>query len=168
MPFTFPQDFNLITGTVEVVNNGNNFVIPCKMYQEDGITGVNELNRLPVDTTLSSENNPFLQRTTITWDGIKLTDSIEIPVSNKAILIAINNNQNQALTVTFENEVASGDWFKWYDGTGTEISFNCPDNSKIVYGAFQCFPKFNKGRIVFTANVAPVNSSTTWIQIQEI
>jgi len=119
-----------------------------------------------VNINVKSLNQELLAETTITWDGIKLTDNIEVPLTNNSILITINNNQAQSLVVTFETN--TNIWTKWYDGTGTEISFICPANSHITFGPIQYFPKYLGGRLILTAGTAPINLSETSIQIQEV
>ena len=148
--------------TLSVLNTLSSLITSIK--NSDGIKKIVD----NVNINVKSLNQELLAETTVIWDGVKLTDNIEIPLTNNSILITINNNQAQSLVVTFENEIITDIWSKWYDGTGTEVKFTCPANSYITFGAFQCFPKFLGGRIVLTASSIPANLSQTSVQIQEV
>jgi len=148
--------------TLSVLNTLNTLLTSIK--DTNGIKKITDNVNINVKTL----NQELLSETTVIWDGVKLTDNIEVPLTNNSILITINNNQAQLLVVTFENEIITDTWSKWYDGTGTEVKFTCPANSYITFGAFQCFPKFLGGRIVLTASSIPANLSQTSVQIQEV
>ena len=148
--------------TLSVLNTLSSLITSIK--NSDGIKKIVD----NVNINVKSLNQELLAETTVIWDGVKLTDNIEIPLTNNSILITINNNQAQSLVVTFENEIITDIWSKWYDGTGTEISFICPANSHITFGPIQYFPKYLGGRLILTAGTAPINLSDTSIQIQEV
>ena len=136
-----------------------------------GITLTDLLNELRTAINVEiGTNTELLAETTITWDGTKTYDYIEIPITTaQAIMLSIDNtNTASILTATFEIEVATDDWRQWYDGTGSVVTFNIPASTKGVFGAIQSFPRYLTGRIKLYNSVAPTNLSTTKVQVQEI
>lgn len=124
-------------------------------------------------TKISGINNNLLADKTVTWNGTKTSDTVEVPVEKSfklgQVLVKIDNNdQAQDLTVTFEYEVAADVWMQWYDKAGSEIKFTAKANTRLVYGPFEGFPRYLSGRIKLTAASAPTNTKTTVVQVQEI
>jgi len=115
-------------------------------------------------------NTELLPEVTITWDGIKLFDSVEIPVTLKdSIMISIDNSDTASeLTATLEVEFTENEWRQLYDTTGTAVSFTVGANKKFIYGPFQKFPRYLNGRIVLTSAVEPTDTKLTKVQVQEV
>lgn len=103
-----------------------------------------------------------------TWNGSNTIQHVNIPVTDRPLLFAIENNSDQDLTVTFEHEVEKEKWYDWYDGTGTQLKFISTAGLKGVYGPFQGFPKFLQGRLVFTADSAPTQGGSVKVRVQKV
>jgi len=122
-----------------------------------------------LDVSLSFNNTEIVSKTVLSWDGLLLAKTLEVPVSNTDILIYANNTCDQDLTVTLEHEVEEGVWVPYVNGNGIPIAFTIAAlTGKGVYGVFQKFPKYLGGRIVFTAASAPTANGTTTVQVQEV
>jgi len=121
-------------------------------------------------TQVTSNNTELVSETTITWNGIKLFDSVEIPVTLKdGIMISIDNSDTASeLTATLEVEFAADDWRQLYTDAGTAVSFTVPASKKYIYGPFEKFPRYLSGRIVLTAAVEPTDTKLTKVQVQEV
>lgn len=131
-------------------------------------------NPVPVNgvVSLSGSNTELLSKTSITWNGIKLTDNITVPSgTGKPILITIINAIDQAvdLTVTLEHQTEADVWIPYYQANGDILTWTILKNGgKGVFGIIQGFPRFLGGRIVLTGASAPTNTKITTVQVQEV
>ncbi|MEK3912225.1 hypothetical protein [Paenibacillus sp. FSL H7-0331] len=168
MAFTFPKDSTNKAGAVRATTDGNNFYVPAVIFGPDGMNAISTTN--PAPTRSMSVNTELVANATLSWDGIKLFDTLPVPVTMaSAIFIKIDNsNQSKDLTVTVELEVTTGVWLQWYDAGGYEISFTVAGSSKRVYGGFPPFSKYLRARLKFTAAKAPITGTHTIVQVQEV
>lgn len=128
--------------------------------------------------------NNTLFKQDIVWNGESTKAEIEIPVTIQPVLIAIDNVQGQALTVTFEQLIKqtpfsdneplqfSGGmddtWAPLYDSEGNELSLEIDGGTAQVFGPFDYFPRFLGGKITLTAESAPATDGLTTVIVQEV
>ena len=113
-------------------------------------------------------NAELLAETTITWDGIKLSDTVTIPLTaENAIMVAMDNSGSTTqLIAALEIEVATGDWRQWHFANGEEVIYTVVASSKMVIGPIECFPRYLAGRVKLFAYEAP--AGTTKVQAQDV
>jgi len=130
------------------------------------IANVNNDGDLKVQQTGS--NDQLLAPETLTWNG-DLTEqtTADINVTGKNIAVRIDNQADQALTVTFEHKNGT-DYIDYYGADGNELTFDIPATTERVFAPIQAFPKFDGGRIVVTASTAPTDTDTTIIEVLEV
>jgi len=113
-------------------------------------------------------NRELLAPETLTWNGVLVEQTTsDIDVCENKVLININNGSNKVLTVTLELKVGT-DYIPYRGADGTEFSFDIDDDTHLVVGPVQCFPKYDGGRIRVKADTAPTDLSETIIQVQEV
>lgn len=160
--------YTIINGNnIKLVDNGDG-TFSIGMQEINAGSIISAIN--DVKAVMQDINNVELHEAeTLTWDGVLLTkNSADIDVTGKtAILLNIDNQSDQALTVTFFHKIGEN-YVKYYGGDGNALSFTVPASTNGVFGPFQGFPKYSGGRIVLTAEAAPTDLGTTTIQVQEV
>ena len=121
------------------------------------------------EVKLSGRNVSLLDAETLTWNGVLIeqnTADINIP-SGKEVLVRIDNQANQTLTVTFQHKVGA-DYIDFKGADGSALTFDVSATTHEIFGPIQVFPRYTAGRITVTASVAPTDTNTTVIQVQEV
>lgn len=120
-------------------------------------------------TTEAGKNVELLAAETLTWNGVLTTQNtadIDVP-SGREVLVNINNESNEELTVTFFHKIGT-DYVQYYGADGEALSFTIAATTHLVFGPIQGFPRYAAGRITVTAGAAPTDTTETIIQVQEV
>src|SRR6056297_1713709 len=147
------KDDNTVINTAEMIE------ALYDAFITDGDAGVKQ----------TGSNAELLAPETLTWNGTeteKETADIDVP-DGKTIAVRIDNGADQQLTVTFEHKNGS-DYIDYYGADGIELYFSIPANTHRVFAPIQAFPRFDRGRIVVTADSAPTADDETTIEVQEV
>ena len=122
-----------------------------------------------LNVSQTARNVSLLDAETLTWNGVlteQNTADISVP-SGKEVVVRINNGADQPLTVTFEYKVGAN-YIDYYGVDGNELTFDIAASTHHIFGPIQNFPRFDGGHIVITAGIAPTDTNTTVIQVQEV
>lgn len=137
----------------------------------------NEFKPMDKDIVVSGKNEPLINKSTLNWDGVKLENSIEIPVgSGSPILITIINSLSQTtdLEMRLEHQFEDDIWTKYCNLEGEEVvcKISGSDGEEIIgggtFGIIQGFPRFLGGKIILAAEEAPDSGTSTIVQVQEV